>query len=754
MADVATLVFDIDSSGAVGAAKALAGLDRAAASTATMAARLNTSYRNANGQFVKQSEYIRDNTAEIRSLASAYNPVLAAQYRFADAQQQVARAVQLGVISADQQADVLRRLQAQYSQTSTAAGNMQATVGNQFAQLNDVVVTAWGGMNPALIGMQQGMQMVQGFAGQSLPQALGTLRGAFAQLLNPVTLVTIGAVAAGAAIIQMGASLFSASEDAESAADAISAAAAANDKYMSSLKASRAPLDELVDKYGRLALVARQALENIAEVDRIDAYRKSIEALSVSVEAVTSYTWTGVNAGLDDAIAGVGRYNAAYGNLAVSLERVRNAQTELERLTAARALSAEMLAAYGSVEKMPAAMFELYTNLQKTIENTAAAKGATDSWAGSMSGVLSYLNSIAGVLSGIGGGAIQLAALKTETELLKQGRTLREASLAASKETAVLEGKQRTAELEAQYGIVGKGIAALETGQKLAIINAKEELSVQQDIAREREKTAASGGGGGRGAAELKAAERGFQSLRELLEQESIYQVAEYEKRQLQLEAALNKNLLTRQQYRILESQLQTFYFGTEHEKRQLQYDMELQQLKDFLELKKITQQQYNMAASQLHWGQVQALGQADANQYSLQLDHMSQNFAAMNQIAGGGYDSLLKAQKVFGAASALISTYTGAAEALKLPFPYNMMAAGKIIAAGLGFVNAIKGGGGTGKATASTATAATPAQQDPLKTYTINLSGDDMFAGAAEYFIERIQGALADGVILDVRRS
>lgn len=53
--------------------------------------------------------------------------------------------------------------------------------------------------------------------------------------------------------------------------------------------------------------------------------------------------------------------------------------------------------------------------------------------------------------------------------------------------------------------------------------------------------------------------------------------------------------------------------------------------------------------------------------------------------------DKALKIAKVASAAKALINTYEGASEALKLPFPMNLAAAAKIIATGLGFVSSIK---------------------------------------------------------------
>ena len=109
-----------------------------------------------------------------------------------------------------------------------------------------------------------------------------------------------------------------------------------------------------------------------------------------------------------------------------------------------------------------------------------------------------------------------------------------------------------------------------------------------------------------------------------------------------------------------------------------------------------------------------------------------------------------LKIAKVFGAAEALISTYVGASEALKLPFPQNFAAAAAIIAKGIGFVNSIKsvsdsgGSGGGGGATGASSASSAPAM--PTQTVSINLQGDTFSRGSVEGLLEQIQSQLDRG--------
>jgi hypothetical protein len=89
----------------------------------------------------------------------------------------------------------------------------------------------------------------------------------------------------------------------------------------------------------------------------------------------------------------------------------------------------------------------------------------------------------------------------------------------------------------------------------------------------------------------------------------------------------------------------------------------------------------------------------------------------------------------VFGAAQALISTYQGAAEALKLPFPKNLAAAAAVIAKGIGFVQAIKGmneGGGAPSAGAGGgAGGGGAAAQQNVQTLNFTLTNDPFGFGA-----------------------
>lgn len=78
------------------------------------------------------------------------------------------------------------------------AGAMKANTSNIAAQFQDIGVTAAMGMNPMMIALQQGTQLSAVLQG-----GMGSLGAAFRQLVNPISLATIGIVAFVAAMLQM-----------------------------------------------------------------------------------------------------------------------------------------------------------------------------------------------------------------------------------------------------------------------------------------------------------------------------------------------------------------------------------------------------------------------------------------------------------------------------------------------------------------------------------------------------------------------
>jgi hypothetical protein len=138
------------------------------------------------------------------------------------------------------------------------------------------------------------------------------------------------------------------------------------------------------------------------------------------------------------------------------------------------------------------------------------------------------------------------------------------------------------------------------------------------------------------------------------------------------------------------------------------------------------------------------------SDQFSL--DSAASLFGNLNSMAGGGYDGLLRAQRSFAAASALISTYKGAADELARPTatPWQKFASvAKVIATGMGFVSAIKGGGSGGGGSSKAPTSVGGASAEPTRTTTVSFQGDPFMVAIAESVMSQMYEASGNGRVL-----
>ncbi|WP_421439901.1 phage tail length tape measure family protein [Agrobacterium tumefaciens] len=232
----ATLGFQIDSSQASSAAADLDRLTAAATRTQQAADKLEAEAKLLGSAFgsagtgagkalpavdglgkklQEQDEHVRSFRMELERLTLKYQPLARATQSYEASVSEINRAHQLGVINAQQMQKALdaERMSFERLKTSaTAAGaavkaaNSNASGGQSFNaanagyQFQDIAVTAAMGMNPLMIGLQQGTQLASVVSAMERPVA--GLATAFASLISPVSLITIGLTAGTAALIQ------------------------------------------------------------------------------------------------------------------------------------------------------------------------------------------------------------------------------------------------------------------------------------------------------------------------------------------------------------------------------------------------------------------------------------------------------------------------------------------------------------------------------------------------------------------------
>lgn len=153
-------------------------------------------------------------------LRAKFNPLYATIRQYKAATGEIRQAHQLGALSTgEMSAALVRERQATLASIDAikgrnaairampvaANGNVQAfQTANIAAQFQDIGVSIAGGMSPLQIALQQGTQLSSVFTQlRSTGVGLGaSLLSAFGQVISPISLVTIGVIALGAAAIQ------------------------------------------------------------------------------------------------------------------------------------------------------------------------------------------------------------------------------------------------------------------------------------------------------------------------------------------------------------------------------------------------------------------------------------------------------------------------------------------------------------------------------------------------------------------------
>lgn len=737
MATEATLVLDIDSSGAVGAAKALAGLNQYAAATATMGAKLEKQWDGVTGSFREQTVYIAKNEQEIRRLASAYNPVLAAQLRFAEAQKDVARAVQLGIIPVERQADVLRQLQVQsqaaqggFSAFGGSVGGVTQQIQNAGYQVGDFAVQIAGGQNALLALSQQLPQLLGGLG------AIGAVAGAATAILGAVWL-SMGAGKSAAE--KLTAAL-------DKATDATGELRRINETF------SLDGVVELEERYGRVDAQVVRLLENQKLYNELLASSQLREGLSELAKfSEASFFDFGINDALSASFKlqrqlGVTKEQADL--LRDSFAAIGSAEDTAQKVNALRTLSENFRVILTGSEKVTDEQLETFNAIVKSLDAaeqilavSGKIPGQFEKGAAAARDMANALNSAVSAAARLANSAIndlQFAEIELKYRADPVARAGALAAARVESETRVDGGFDAAVIERYKY-------QAVQAAEALARVNVERERLDELDRKAEQAANKAATAG----AAAQRQAVKGFQSLRELLEKESQFQFAEYEKRNAQLNAALNRNLVTEQQYREYSDQLKMAYFGTEYEQQQVQYQLEHDALKQALDLQYITRMQYE-----------ERIAAMNAGMRGRDLQHYSTFFGNMANVAKAGGEKASAIVKAFSIAQGLTNSYLAYTQVLAdpslvgRPFLRTALAA-STLASGLAQVASMKSGGGGGSARgAATSTSASAAAAEPDRSTYVTLNGEPWMVDLADKMMSEIFKASKNGRVVVARAN
>ncbi|TWF42201.1 phage tail length tape measure family protein [Neorhizobium alkalisoli] len=223
---------------------------------------------------------LADQGKELERLRARYSPLFNTINNYKSAVSDIRRAHALGAISSDEMAKAIaKERQAALASTAaikgrnaalaqTPATRQSANGGNGYtaniaAQFQDIGVTAAMGMSPLQIALQQGTQLSAVL--NEMQNPVKGLAAAFMSVVSPVSLVTIGVVAAGAAAIQYFGGLTS---DATDAGNVLKDHAA----LIARIKGAYGEAAEGLNDYARESpKIVRQDT-----VDKIEEYRKAV----------------------------------------------------------------------------------------------------------------------------------------------------------------------------------------------------------------------------------------------------------------------------------------------------------------------------------------------------------------------------------------------------------------------------------------------------------------------------------------------
>lgn len=219
--------------------------------------------------------------AEVDGLATAARKVGDASQDMGRKASESARGVDRVARAADGAEAQLQGMAAA-QQTAAASTNQLArsqtlaagATGNLVAQFNDIGMMLAAGQNPLQLAIQQGTQITQVIGPMGAAGAARALGSAFLGMLAPINLITIGAIAAGAAVIQW---LMSAGGEAATFEERLEDLEQAVSAYRAAADLAGASTDELAERFkgaageaGRIATVLRE-LENIEALRALDA---------------------------------------------------------------------------------------------------------------------------------------------------------------------------------------------------------------------------------------------------------------------------------------------------------------------------------------------------------------------------------------------------------------------------------------------------------------------------------------------------
>lgn len=384
--DIARLGYEIDSSQARTAASDLDKMNAAAQKVERGAKSLKAAsrdlLRDESGRFLSAAQSAEKYGSEIEALRSKYNPLYAASKQFEAQQGELQRALALGAISVAQYDAALESLQGGMIRSGGAVGQFGKTMAassqhttNLMFQFQDIGMMLASGQNPLMLAMQQGTQVSGVFhqMQQSGQSAFQGIKGGLLALINPTSLLTIGVIAGGAALVQWGMSAIGASANAQTFHDAIDGL----DERVTELNQSVGNLtvenyDKMIEKYG----VLNQAVyDNIANIAGLNAQLISISQIDLGGLFSDSFGGVLTNR-IDEMRIAFDTTNDQARNLLLLMDNVAASRGPDQLIQSLTAMRDELIDTAGGIKNLTIKQAEFILEIDRSIDKANIAKGA------------------------------------------------------------------------------------------------------------------------------------------------------------------------------------------------------------------------------------------------------------------------------------------------------------------------------------------------------------------------------------------
>ncbi|MFN4191812.1 MAG: phage tail length tape measure family protein [Tabrizicola sp.] len=404
--------------------------------------------------------------------------------------------------AADRQAATAKMTVAQASRTLASANSAAAgATGNLVANFNDLFMMIGAGQNPLTTAIQQGTQITQVIGPMGAAGAARALGGAFVAMLNPINLVTLGAIAAGSAMLQW---LTGADEEARSLEQQIEAVTAALKRWRDQTGKSFA---DLRDTFGTITPEIMAMQREITQLRIAEIMTEADAAVRQLSDTLGAGMFTTVGGDIRRLFleSGITLGTQQTAEFLALIQQVGNATGVRDQLAAVQALREEFAAITGGIQNMSDGQRAFYSSLLETesaLRAAAVATGDVDqktqAAARAASDLASRAQSVVATIASADGSRLVAAfqsAFPVASQLLGMAQGI-VAKIGAAQAQAAAYESARTGSLAAQYAQYGAGrVAGERLARESGALYGGKRVSPAPIVVR----GGGGGGGGGRG---------------------------------------------------------------------------------------------------------------------------------------------------------------------------------------------------------------------------------------------------------------